>query len=157
MISRREWLSRTTAAVAGVALGARPLLAAPAKTMTVYKTPTCGCCKLWVDHVRNAGWTITAKDLDQEALDLMKNSLGVPSKLWSCHVGTANGYAFEGHVPVDLIDRVIAEKPKIAGLAVPGMPVGSPGMEVPGRNPDKFDVIAWEKGGKTKVFATRNG
>jgi hypothetical protein len=156
MISRREWLAKAAAAVAGVALGARQLPAAAAKTMTVYKTPTCGCCKVWVDHVRGGGWTVDAKDVDQEALDLRKATLGVPNKLWTCHVGTAEGYAFEGHVPVDLINKVIAEKPKIAGLAVPGMPAGSPGMEVPGRS-DKYDVIAWEKGGKTRVFASRGG
>ena len=85
----------------------------------------------------------------------IKKRHGVPLKLSSCHTGTVDGYVIEGHVPADLIDRLLAERPRVAGLTVPGMPTGSPGMEVPGQPAQRYDVLTFEANGTTKVFATR--
>jgi hypothetical protein len=115
----------------------------------VYKSPTCGCCTKWVDHLRKHGFQVTAKDT--EDMNAIKASLGVPQGLTSCHTALVGKYVIEGHVPADDIQRLLAEKPKIAGLAVPGMPAGSPGMEI-GRV-DRYDVIAFSEGLKSSVFA----
>lgn len=134
---------------AGLSLGesaTRPPIA-----ITVYKTPQCGCCRTWVDHLRNNGFDVTTHDVGDIAA--VKTKLGVPSDLGSCHTAVAGSYIVEGHVPAADIQNLLATKPKVAGVAVPGMPVGSPGMEVPGRAPDKYDVIAFAKDGKRSVFA----
>ena len=154
MISRREWL-RITAG--GLALGgmsaARLFAAAPAKEATVYKTPTCGCCKKWVEHLEKSGYKVTAHDVAD--VGPYKKRYGVPDSLGSCHTAiVTSGYIVEGHVPADVIDKLVAQAPKdIIGLAVPGMPAGSPGMEGPAK--DKYDILAFDKAGKTKVFAQR--
>ena len=121
-------------------------------SITVYKSPTCGCCKTWVEHLRKEGFDVTAKDVDDMAA--LKTKLGVPASLGSCHTGIVGAYIIEGHVPGADIRKLLTEKPKIAGLAVPGMPVGSPGMEMPGVAADKYDVIAFAKDGKHRVFAS---
>jgi hypothetical protein len=154
MISRREWLRITTGGLALGGVGATRLLAlAPAKEATVYKSPTCGCCKKWVEHMEKSGWTVTAHDVPD--VGVYKKKYGVPDNLSSCHTSiVTSGYVVEGHVPADLIDKLVAARPSdVIGLAVPGMVQGSPGMET-GRS-DKYDVIAFSKGGKTKVFASR--
>ena len=120
-------------------------------SMIVYKNPSCGCCSMWVDHVKEYGFE--ARTYTSRKMDALKDRLGVPSDLRSCHVATVDGYIFEGHVPADLIERVLTEKPEIAGLAVPGMVVGSPGME--GHNPQHYDVLAFTADGKTSVYAKR--
>ena len=122
--------------------------------MTVYKDPSCGCCAIWVTHLEKAGFSATVS----EAADMaaVKNQLGVPAALRSCHTGVVNGYAIEGHVPAADIQRLLKERPAVVGLAVPGMPIGSPGMEAPGMKPQPFDVIAFEKGGARRVFASHN-
>jgi len=154
MISRREWL-RITAG--GLALGgmsaSRLFAAAPAKEATVYKTPTCGCCKKWVEHLEKSGYKVTAHDVAD--VGPYKKRYGVPDSLGSCHTAiVTSGYIVEGHVPADVIDKLVAQAPKdIIGLAVPGMPAGSPGMEGPAK--DKYDILAFDKAGKTKVFAQR--
>jgi hypothetical protein len=125
-------------------------------TIQVYKTPTCGCCSKWVDHLKAAGYSVTTTDLDD--IEAVKTKYGVPTDLGSCHTAVANGYVIEGHVPVADITRMLKEKPKIAGIAVPSMPAGSPGMEVPGGRVQPYRVIAFEKsGGKTSVYATYGG
>ena len=135
-----------------VAVAARDV---SAKTVIqVYKSPTCGCCKAWVDHVRAAGLQAEVFDISDEELQQRKTRLGVGPRLASCHTAIVNGYVVEGHVPAADIERLLKEKPAIAGIAVPGMPVGSPGMEVPGRRADKYDVVAFTKSGTTKVFAS---
>jgi hypothetical protein len=106
-----------------------------------------------VDHLRGNGFTVDARDVTD--LNAVKRRHGVPAKLASCHTGLVDGYVLEGHVPADVIDRLLRERPKLAGLAVPGMPVGSPGMEVPGQKPERYDVVAFEAGGATRVFAHR--
>ena len=142
------------ATVAALLAGRSDLWAAPAKTrMTVYKSPTCGCCEEWVKHVRAAGYIVKAIDVDDVAP--IKSKQGVPADLVSCHTGVVGEYAFEGHVPADLIDRFLKSPPKNArGLAVPGMPLGSPGMEVGGRK-DAYDVVLFDKSGARRVFAKR--
>lgn len=154
MISRREWLRITASGLALGTAGASQLLAlAPAKTATVYKSATCGCCKKWVEHMQKSGYTVTAHDVPD--LDVYKKKYGVPDSLATCHTAiVTSGYVIEGHVPADVIDKLVTQHPKdIVGLAVPGMPQGSPGMET--GTVDRYDVIAFDKAGRTKVFARR--
>ena len=155
MLTRRQWLSASITGAAALVLtrrlSAEPAAAGAPVPITVYKTPTCGCCKEWVKHMETNGFAVTVHDL--ENLDETKKSMGVPEELQSCHTGISGKYVVEGHVPADLVHKVLKEKPAILGLAVPGMPRGSPGMEM-GRK-DPFDVIAFEKSGKTRVYASR--
>ena len=117
--------------------------------ITVYKSPTCGCCTKWVDHLRKHGFKVTTRDTDDMAS--IKKSLGVPDSLGSCHTAVVGKYVIEGHVPASDISELLRKKPKVAGLAVPGMPQGSPGMET-GRK-DRYEVIAFKAGQKSSVFA----
>jgi hypothetical protein len=150
MVSRRDWL-RITATGAAVTLAAGPMTAYAALVtpITVYKSPSCDCCRKWVEHLRNNGFEVTTRDL--EDLKEVKDTFGVPTTLRSCHTATIGSYAVEGHVPAEVIKRMVRERPKIAGLAVPGMPVGSPGME--GGTPERYDVVAFDRAGKTHVYA----
>ena len=150
----RSLFAAAAAAVAGpMALRAVEATGAAKTKMTVYKSPTCGCCKAWVEHARGAGFDVTAIDVQDVAPT--KRKLGVPADLGSCHTGLVEGYAIEGHVPADLIQKLLREKPAgIRGLAVPGMPAGSPGMEVPGMK-DAYDVIAFTAKGGRRVYAKR--
>jgi hypothetical protein len=155
-ITRREWLAATLTMAAGGAavsvLGPAVAFAAVPTPITVYKDPSCGCCTKWVTHLRASGFAPTAKD--RTDMDSLKDSLGVPVALRSCHTAVAGKYVFEGHVPAADVKKLLASPPKgVLGLAVAGMPAGSPGMEVPGRT-DKYDVIAFGTGGKTHVFAS---
>jgi hypothetical protein len=159
LLSRRSFLVRTAAIAGGSSLlAATSALASTADAVkpvdvTVYKSPSCGCCTKWVDHLKaNKAFRVATRDLDD--VDPVKDGLGIPARLRSCHVAVAGGYAFEGHVPGDLVAKVLRERPKIAGLAVPGMPVGSPGMEM-GPRKDAYDVIAFTKTGTTSVYAKR--
>jgi hypothetical protein len=152
--SRRSFLQAAAATAAGLLVLPSIAEAVAAGTpITVYKTPTCGCCKLWVDHIVKNGFTPKVHDLPD--LTETKNSLGVPNSLRSCHTAVVGKYVIEGHVPADLIKKIMAEKStKYIGLGVPGMPAGSPGMEVPGRK-DAYDVMAFTRDGKTSVYAKR--
>jgi hypothetical protein len=107
------------------------------EVITVHKDPTCGCCSGWVEHLQKAGFKTKVRDTRD--LDAVKRRLGVPDDLAACHTAQIADYIIEGHVPAAALRRLLAEKPKAAGLAVPGMPVGSPGME--GGKPEKYDVI----------------
>ena len=113
-----------------------------AAEMTVYKSPYCGCCKHWVEHVKAAGYSV--KVIDTEELDGIKKRLKVPEPAQSCHTAVVDGYVIEGHVPAKEIDRLLSERPKATGLAVPGMPTGSPGMEVPGTPAEPFNVFLFD-------------
>lgn len=117
--------------------------------VVVYKTATCGCCNGWVDHLRAAGFEVDARNVS----DLMSVKLdaGVPGPMVTCHTALVDGYVVEGHVPVDQIKRMLADRPDIAGIGVPGMPVGSPGMEGP--NPQPYEVLAFDHDGHTSVYA----
>ena len=125
---------------------------APAAVITVYKSPSCGCCKGWVEHVKAAGYQVEVHDVAN--VNPVKDDAGVPADARSCHTAIVDGYALEGHVPAEDIARLLKERPAIAGLAVPGMPVGSPGMEVPGQPADKYDVVAFKADGSTEVYAS---
>jgi hypothetical protein len=128
----------------------------PAPTMEVYKSPTCGCCSKWVDHVREAGITVKVTDLSDEALASLKDKHGIPRTAQSCHTGLIAGYVVEGHVPVAEVHRMLKERPTVSGIAVGGMPIGSPGMEVPGRPAQTYNVVTFDKQGALKVYSTQN-
>ena len=118
-------------------------------TMVVHKTPTCGCCEKWVTHMREAGFTLDVRNIPDTSAERAK--AGVPVDLASCHTGVVDGYAVEGHVPATLVKRMLKERPKIAGLAAPGMPIGSPGMEQPGYS-EPYNVMAFDKSGQRSVY-----
>ena len=125
--------------------------AAQAREITVYKTPWCGCCGGWVSHLRAAGFVTEVVSVDD--LNPIREKYGVPFALSSCHTGVSAGYVFEGHVPAADVLRLLAEKPKAIGLTVPGMPFGSPGMEVPNARPEAFETLLLLKDGRTRVYA----
>lgn len=157
MISRRSFVGQ--AAGLGLALaGGKSLWAAiagprPDPTMTIYMSPTCGCCGKWVDHVKAAGFkTVVHEEPD---MDTVKESLGVPRDLRSCHTAQVGKYLIEGHVPADDIRKLLAQQPKAAGLAAPGMPASSPGMAVAGQPHEPFDVLLFRRDGTSEVFAKR--
>lgn len=116
--------------------------------ITVYKSPTCGCCGLWVDHLEESGFTV--KTLDMPDVTPMKQRYGLPADLASCHTAVVDGYVVEGHVPADVIKELLQKRPDVAGIAVPGMPIGSPGMEGP--NPQPYNVVAFSTDGEREVF-----
>jgi hypothetical protein len=142
----------TTAARGTPPQQARPHAAAR-PVITVYKSPTCGCCKQWVEHVRAAGFDARVVDLDDAALDARKAALGVAPALQSCHTAVVDGYVIEGHVPAADIQRLLRERPAIVGLAAPGMPRGSPGMEMPNGARDAYTVVAFARNAAPTVFA----
>ncbi len=117
--------------------------------MTVYKTPWCGCCAGWADHIEAGGMSVQIVEL--EDLESIKTLAGVPESLRSCHTAMVGDYVIEGHVPLATIRDLLASQPAIAGIAVPGMPIGSPGMEGP--NPQPYEVITIEDGKAGEVFA----
>jgi hypothetical protein len=123
-----------------------------ATSITVYKTATCGCCGKWVEHLAKAGFAPIVKDVPE--VGSTQARLGVPADLRSCHTGVVDGYVVEGHVPADVVKQMLKERPKVAGIAVPGMPMGSPGMDQ-GDVKDPYDIIAFDKSGKTAVYAKR--
>ncbi len=115
----------------------------------VYKSATCGCCSKWVDHMRTSGFDVRTNNV--EDIDAVKKAYRVPDSVASCHTAVVNGYVVEGHVPAWEIRRMLTEKPAVVGIAVPGMPVGSPGMEVAGIKAQPFAVVSFDKQGKTVV------
>src|SRR4051812_11793204 len=127
--------------------------AAAKPQMTVYKSSTCGCCSNWVAHMKANGFEVKSVDVDD--IDKVKQEHGVPSAAASCHTALVNGYIVEGHVPADAVLKVLKEKPAIAGIAVPGMPMGSPGMEIPGGQKEAFNIVAFDKAGKTSIYQKR--
>jgi len=123
-------------------------------TVTVYKDPACGCCRAWIERMRAAGFEVQIHDVASAAArDEIKRQQGVTSALAACHTAVVGGYVVEGHVPPELVKRMLAEHPKIAGLAVPGMPAGAPGME--GTGSDHYDVLSFTAGGATQVYEKR--
>ena len=134
-----------------VVTGARVLAAqADLPEVLVYKTPTCGCCSKWVAHLRAAGFTV--RTIDLEDLGAIRRDWKVPSKLASCHTAKVGRYVIEGHVPAADIRRLLETQPRVDGLSVPGMPVGSPGMEQ-GSVVEPYDVLSFNAAGETHVFA----
>ena len=126
---------------------------AQAADIVVYKSPTCGCCKKWVSHLEKNGYTVEVHNESRNKLSSIKGEMGVPGSLQSCHTAKIGGYVIEGHVPADVITRLLEEKPQIKGLVVPGMPMGSPGMEGPRR--DAYDILALQENGETSIFSSK--
>ncbi|MGV3711260.1 MAG: DUF411 domain-containing protein [Gemmatimonas sp.] len=155
--SRRQFLgalAKAAAAIVAVPAIAAPLRAATSAApieMKVWKDPNCGCCKEWIKHMQKAGFTVTSEDSTK--MDAVKGRLGVPGALVSCHTATVADYVIEGHVPADVVQKMLREKPSARGLAVPGMPMGSPGMEGPTK--DKYNVMLFDRLGKSTVYASR--
>lgn len=137
-------LSSSAAAVVMPALAAKAL-----PRIEVFKSPTCGCCGAWVDHLKAAGFPVKVVEVDDTSVT--RRRYGLPDKFASCHTGIVNGYVVEGHVPAVEVKRLLALKPRAVGLAVPGMPVGSPGMES-GDRKDPYDVFLIDKNGRATVF-----
>lgn len=119
-------------------------------TVVVYKSPTCQCCSRWVQHLRDAGFAVEVHN--ETAMNEVKTRFGVPPALASCHTATVDGYVMEGHVPAADLRRFLAQKTGFRGLAVAGMPAGSPGMEQVG-TPDAYDVVAFDAAGGAQLFA----
>jgi len=130
--------------------GVRAEQAGELPLVRVWKTPTCGCCGKWVKHMQAAGFRVEVTDIDN--VEPIKTANGVPLSLASCHTALVGGYVVEGHVPASDVRRLLKEKPAILGLTAPGMPAGSPGMDVPDSPP--FEVLSLGKDGKTEVYAT---
>jgi len=133
------------------------LLFAPARARaqgaaTVYKDPTCGCCSSWVALLRKSGLMVSVTDAKD--ISAVKDKYRIPQALRSCHTALIDGYVIEGHVPPADIKQLLKDRAAVAGLAVPGMPIGSPGMEVSGVAPQAYDVIAFTKDGKSRAFAS---
>ncbi len=159
-MDRRVFLQMGAGLALG-AIGARSLWAqqgrAPQQAlppMTVYKSPSCGCCKLWVDHAKSAGFTV--REVNTDDLNTVKREMGIAPRLASCHTVVVGSYVVEGHVPADDVKRLLRERPAgVRGLAVPGMPIGSPGMEQgPPSQYERYQVLAFTATGTTSVFAT---
>lgn len=115
--------------------------------IVVHKDPTCGCCTGWVEHVRAAGFPVEVSGVSD--INRVKVRLGIPSNLYACHTAEVDGYVIEGHVPASAVKRLLVERPKVKGLAVRGMPLGSPGMEVEGAEPETYDVVAFRSEGQS--------
>lgn len=139
-------------AALAAALGV-PLFAIAANpVIEVYKSATCGCCNEWVKHLKASGFTVKTSNVANPSD--YRETAGIPNQFGSCHTGMVGAYAIEGHVPASEIKRLLAEKPKAAGLAVPAMPMGSPGMEGPRKDP--FDVLLIQANGRATVYAHYN-
>lgn len=158
---RRSFLRLAGVALGGTALGGlvlrtldaqgRPQGALPA--MTVYKSASCGCCTQWVEHARANGFTV--REVNTDDLNSVKREMGIPSRLASCHTVVVGSFVVEGHVPADDIKKLLRDRPAVRGLAVPGMPIGSPGMEQgPPSQYERYDVLAFTADGATRVFAS---
>jgi len=150
-------LSRRLLLASGVALGLGGTARAGtrgSRALAVYKSPTCGCCEGWVAHMRQAGFTVAVHVVADPGT--VRRARGLPDALASCHTGVIDGYAIEGHVPAADVVRLLAERPEAVGLAVPGMPMGSPGMETPQGGRDPFDTLLALRSGGTRVFARHN-
>lgn len=144
---RRQFMMWSAAALVVNALP----VAAAVPEIVVFKSPTCGCCEDWIEHLRANGFTVKVNDVGNAAA---RRRLGIPQQLGSCHTGEVGGYAVEGHVPAREILRLLQERPAAAGVAVPGMPTGSPGMDGPayGNRRDPYDVLLVARDGSTRVF-----
>jgi len=125
----------------------------PVPALTVYKSPACGCCVKWIDYMRANGFSV--KTVDVEDIAAVKRTWGVPTNLSACHTSVVGNYVIEGHVPADVVTRFLRERPAVAGIAVPGMPLGSPGMEQPTGRVEPFAVMSFDRSGRTAVYERR--
>ncbi|HPE60760.1 MAG: DUF411 domain-containing protein [Thiothrix sp.] len=160
-MTKKQWaiamLSGAVISTAGILFAANQSAAVPSEAdtdlplVTVYKNATCGCCKDWVKHMEDNGFRVEAHDVGNMLPYKEQAKLGVG--MGSCHTAFVDGYAIEGHVPARDVKRLLTEKPTVSGLTVPRMPVGSPGMEVPGRPADDYQVISYKDGEPVGVFS----
>lgn len=141
LLRTAAWVAIAAAGTAAHAFG---------EEIVVYKDPNCGCCGKWAEHMRSAGFSV--KQIATSNMDEVKREAGVPKALGSCHTAKVGGYVVEGHVPAADVRRLLSERPAIAGIAAPGMPLGSPGMEGP-YPADKYNVVSFAADGRTEVFA----
>jgi len=146
-MKRRNLLSAVGALAA---LAGLPVRAEPPPQVQVFKSAACGCCGAWVEHMRAAGFSVQVTEVTDTTA--ARRRLGLPDRLGSCHTATVGGYALEGHVPAAEVKRLLATRPRAVGLAVPGMPPSSPGMDVPGRS-DPYEVLLVDASGQARVFA----
>jgi hypothetical protein len=138
----------------GVAILAARTSTAAKPSVAVFKSPTCGCCAKWNAHMTAAGYTVNSTD--RPDMSAVKDEQHVPAALRSCHTALVGGYVLEGHVPADVVDKLLAEKPAgVVGLAVPGMPMGSPGMESADGSKSPYNVMAFTKDGQSRVYAAK--
>jgi hypothetical protein len=156
MIDRRGFVIRVSGLVAMGVAGGRLAAQVPGSSakptpITIYKSSSCECCAKWVAHVRNNGFEPTVHD--EEDMDAIKAQLGVPVGVRSCHTAVVGQYLIEGHVPASDIQHLVGQQPRVAGLAVPGMPSGTPGMAQPGAKIAGFEVVAFQQDGTTRTFA----
>jgi len=154
---RRGWILSIvggTSVALAVLVGARVASPGPAQAaeVTVYTTPNCGCCTKWAGQLEQAGFDVNVQRV--EDLTPIKARYGVGQPLQACHTAVVGGYVVEGHVPADVIQRLLNERPAVTGIAVPGMPIGSPGMEQGGQQ-ETYDVLSFDRSGITKVYARR--
>lgn len=149
IFNRRQMLGAITSGAVVLATGVR---AGPLPHVLVFRNPGCGCCHKWVDHLTANGFDVTVRDAP--SLKPIRDALGVPEALGGCHTAQIGGYVVEGHVPAAAIKTLLAEKPAALGLAVPGMPIGSPGME--GGEPEIYDVILFGKGAQ-RIYGRYRG
>ena len=157
-LSRRRWIGFAVAGGVTTLIGERwwrsanpGVLAVGETPITVYASPSCTCCHKWVQHLTDNGFHVTVDPLN-DVLPV-KRKFGVPESLWSCHTSMVEGYAVEGHVPADVVKKLLREHPVIAGLAAPGMPQDSPGMDNGSKEP--YDILAFTRTGVTSVYASR--
>jgi len=133
-----------------ISSGTAPLAQRTTPKVTTYKSPTCGCCSKWVDHMRASGFEVTATNVEDMAA--VKQKYGVPDKAGSCHTSVVGDYVIEGHVPADVVKRLLAERPKLVGLATPGMPASAPGMDIPGQ---PYTIVGFDRAGQLTVYERR--
>lgn len=167
MKNRTKWILAPVALVAVTAFGAisrgdvepvhaaehAAVAAADAPVITIYKSPTCTCCAEWGEHLKESGFPVELKKVAD--LNEVKQEHQIPAGFASCHTAVVDGYVLEGHVPADVVHQLLAERPQIRGLTVPGMPAGVPGMPDAGPNRRPFQIFAMEHGGGTHLYATR--
>lgn len=127
-------------------------VAAETIDVQVYKSPSCGCCTKWIEHMERNGFTVHATDVNDVTPIKLEN--GVPQRLHACHTAIVGGYVIEGHVPAEVVRRLLEERPQVAGVAVPGMPTGSPGMEGP--HPERYDVLSFGGAGGVSVYSANH-
>lgn len=153
-MSRTAFLLKLILALLLVFPAVQHAFAGESQTVEVWKDPYCGCCGAWAEHLKAAGFEV--KIHNSEQMDSVKAMNRVPQKLASCHTAKVGGYVIEGHVPASDIMNLLKEKPKIHGLAVPGMPLGSPGMETPDGDKEAYDVLSFDEQGNSAVYSSHN-
>ena len=150
-LSRREFLVTAAAMLAARRVMLAESSAPAPSVVTVYKDPGCECCTRWVKHLSANGFVVSVRDTSN--MDEVKRTMNVPAALQSCHTAVVDRYVIEGHVPADVIKKFLAAKPAALGLAVPGMPTGSPGME--GSRTDHYNIVVFDRDGASRVYAKR--